>query len=150
MTQGPGGQSEIVDLEGKPLLDAKTRSKVELAEFNRRLGRSGSVTLGREEEVRPRLWAYGGHVVGDGWHATSDTLWYYWARYGRLVGYDLATRRCIGSLGPKGSAQDLAGGGDRFTNPPEHTGHGSLSTATTLYRLDLEKRTTQAVVHHDG
>ena len=74
------------------------------------------------------------------WQATRDTLWYYWSRYGRLVGYYIATRGCIGSLGPNGFAEGLAGGGDRFSDAGTVGGARTLSTAATVFQLDLEKR----------
>ena len=53
------------------------------------------------------------------------------------------TRRCIGSLGPKGFAADLVGGGDRFSNAERPIGSRALGTATTLFLVDLEKRTAR-------
>ena len=82
------------------------------------------------------------------WQATQDTLWYYWNRYGRLVGYDVATRRCIGSLGPKGFAADLAGGGDRFSNAETTFGSRTLSTATAFSRWTSRSARPAAVHHH--
>ncbi len=83
-----------------------------------------------QHRVRPRIITGGSEQwmqardlkLAVGWRATSDTLWYYWRRYGRLVGYDIATRRCIGSLGPNGFARDLSGGGDRFSDSTERRG----------------------------
>ncbi len=142
-TQGPGQTPEIVDLEGKPLLDAKTGRKVELAEFHRRKETPALTSVGLAPLTRRHEWPEADIRVAVGWSATSDTLWYYWERYGRLVGYDLATRRCIGSLGPEGFAPDLADKGARFSDTPDRRGSRTLASATTVYRLDLEKRTTQ-------
>src|SRR5208283_370887 len=49
------------------------------------------------------------------------------------------TRRCIGSLGPNGFANDPSGGGDRFNAPDSRT----LQTATAIYRADLQNRATR-------
>src|SRR5208337_1860989 len=63
--------------------------------------------------------------------------------YGRLAGYDLVTRRFIGSLGPRGFARDLAGGGDRFSNLTGTLHERTLRTATTIFLVDVEQRTTR-------
>lgn len=140
VTRGPGETTQIVDLEGKPLADAKTVSQVELAEFNHQTGKSFSVSLDDVKPMLLRSWLHADHSLAVPWRATSDTLWYYWGRYGRLVGYDIATRRCIGSLGPEGFAPNLNGKGGRFTDSTERQGSRTLHTATTLYQADLEGR----------
>jgi len=145
ITQGPGSESEIVDLEGKPLLNATNGHKVDLAEFNLRLGQPFSAALGLGESRQPTPWTEADTSSAVGWSNTPDTLWYYWLRYGRLIGYDIATRRCIGSLGPHGFTSDLPGGGDRFSDAIDHSGRRTLPTATILYRLDLEKRAAHAL-----
>jgi hypothetical protein len=55
------------------------------------------------------------------------------------------TRRCIGSLGPKGFVPDLLGGGDRFNDAVSGTGYRTLSTDTALFQVDLEKRAASAL-----
>jgi hypothetical protein len=135
--------SPIVDLEDKPLMDAKTGRRIELTDFNRDAAKSVAIAMGADELGHYRMWTQADAFRAVRWHATADTLWYYWPRYGRLVGYDITTRRCIGSLGPQGFARDLSGGGDRFSKLTETSGTRTLTTATTLYLLDLEKRTTQ-------
>ena len=143
VTRGSGESSEIADLEGKPLNDAKTGRMIELSSFNRRLARATPIGTGQNSFIPLRQWTQPNNTMCVPWRATSDTLWYYWGRYGRLVGYDIATRRCIGSLGPNGFSQDLSGGGDRFSDSTERRGSRTLSTATTLYRVNLEARTTK-------
>jgi hypothetical protein len=143
LTQGPGRRSSIVDLEGKPLMDAKTGRRIELADFNWDAAKSFAIAMGVNELGHYRMWTQPPAFRAVRWHATPDTLWYYWPRYGRLVGYDITTRRCIGSLGPQGFARELSGGGDRFSNLTETSGTRTLTTATTLYLLDLDKRTTK-------
>jgi hypothetical protein len=77
------------------------------------------------------------------WEQTADTAWYYWRRYGRLVGYDSRTRRVIGSLGPEGFARDVAGSGDRFTVVGGSWHPRTLGTATTIFLPDVEQRTVK-------
>jgi ABC-type transport system involved in multi-copper enzyme maturation permease subunit len=143
VTQGPGQASAIVDLEGKPLIDAKTGRMIELSTFNLRFSPAFQIATGQNETLRPRQWMQADTSLASSWRGTRDTLWFYWGRYGRLVGYDIATRRCIGSLGPKGFAPDLSGGGDRFSNSTEDAGSGTLCTETVLYAADPEKRATR-------
>ena len=148
VTQGIGKPPEIVDLDGKSLTNPKTGRMTELADFNRR-----TCTL---KQINPDF--------GDRAHrqnlfnrianlftfrqATPDTLWFYWARYGRLVGYDKTTRRFIGSLGPEGFAQDLSRAGDRFDSRPnnyEAVPRRIINSARTVYELDLEHRAAKTL-----
>jgi hypothetical protein len=145
VTEGPGKSWAIADLEGKPLIDAKTGHMTELGEFRQRVAKATQLDTGPDEWTRFRPWMQADNSLFFPWHATSETLWYYWGQYGRLVGYDIATRRCIGSLGPNGFSQDLSGGGVRFINPETRRGQRTLWTATTVYLLDLEKRSTKAL-----
>jgi hypothetical protein len=144
-TQVAGRQVEITDLEGKPLLDQATGKPIEQSEFNSRLAAAITLNVPRAGRLDRGTWMQRDLSLASPWQATQDTLWYYWNRYGRLVGYDVATRRCIGSLGPKGFAADLLGSGDRFSNAERPLGSRALSTATTLFQVDLEKRTIRAL-----
>src|SRR5207245_2646365 len=126
-----GKPPEIVDLEGKPLRDEKTGRLMDMEEFNRRT--AGTYTLNVDLGDRPRsrrvLQPNSDFFVL--WRATPDTIWYFWRRHGRLVGYDLKTRRMIGSLGPKGFAPGVAGGADRFDPPAAYYYYGWSSILKT-------------------
>jgi hypothetical protein len=139
-TQGAGRLTEVVDLEGKPVLDEKTSKPIEPNGFNGRGATATTVQVEQDGFPGLRPWIQRDISLAVPWQATRDTLWYYWSRYGRLVGYDVATRRCIGSLGPNGFAQNLAGGGDRFSDAGTSGGARTLSAATAVFQLDLEKR----------
>ena len=134
--------AEIVDLEGKPVLDEKTGKPIEPNGFNRRIATGPSLEVKQDDHAGQRTWMQKDLSLVTPWRATQDTLWYYWSRYGRLVGYDIATRRCIGSLGPKGFAPDLAGGGDRFSDGRTATGVRTRRTASAVFQVDLEMRAT--------
>lgn len=149
VTRGPGESEEITDLEGNPFRDGKTQGEVKLSEFNRLVQRHYAA-IDLEERVRWLPWIFDDMASAVNWRASADSLWYYWKRYGRLVGYDLATRRCLGSIGPNGFARDLSGGGERFSNPTWSLGRGLLWTATTLYRPDLERRTARPIFTTTG
>ena len=139
-TQRAGRLTEVVDLEGKPVLDEKTGKPIEPNGFNGHGATATTVQV--EQDGFPGLspWIQRDTSLAVPWQANRDTLWYYWSRYGRLVGYDVATRRCIGSLGPNGFAQNLAGGGDRVSDAGTSGGARTLSAAAAVFQLDLEKR----------
>jgi hypothetical protein len=143
--QGPDRSVEILDLDGKPLLDEKTGEPIDLSVFNRRLATATTLEVAQNAPRGDGTWMQRDLSRATPWRATRDTLWCYWSRYERLVGYDIATRRCIGSLGPKGFATDLVGGGDRFSNGVTTVGTGTRSTDTAVFQLDLEKRTTRTL-----
>ena len=57
VTQGPGKSSEIVDLEGKPLLDAKTGRMMDLEKFRRQRRQGNRISLwGRMSGTASREW----------------------------------------------------------------------------------------------
>ena len=138
-TMGGGRPTTVADLSGAPLKDGKTGRAIDPAEFSRRVCSPIHISLkpGRERS-RMSNWIFSSTY----WQATPETVWYYWGRYGRLVAYDLATRRCIGSLGPDGFARNLSGSGERFNSP---TTTRTLRTATSVYRIDLQNRTATAL-----
>ena len=147
-TQGTDRPTEIVDLEGKPVLDEGTGKPIDAAGLNRCVAAAITLEVAQDGRHRGGTWIRRDLSLAVPWgvtHATHDTLWYYWSRYGRLVAYDVVTRRCIGSLGPKGFAPDLAGGGDRFSDAVSGTGYRALSTDTALFQVDLEKRATSTL-----
>jgi hypothetical protein len=79
--------------------------------------------------------------------ATSDTVWFYWTRYGKLFGFDLHSRRLTGTIGPTGFSPGFPRSSERFEKPwalvPGFL--GELHTATTLYFVDVQDRTVKAV-----
>jgi hypothetical protein len=145
VTEGPGKSWAIVDLEGKPLIDDKTGHMTELKDFRPRVAKPTQLDTDPDAWTGFRPWMQADNSLFFAWHQTADTLWYYWGRYGRLVGYDIATRRCIGSLGPNGFSQDLSGDGARFINSANRRGQRTLWTATTVYSVDPEKRSIKAL-----
>ena len=106
-TQGTDRPTEIVDLEGKPVLDEGTGKPIDAAGLNRCVAAAITLEVAQDGRHSGGTWIRRDLSLAVPWgvtHATHDTLWYYWSRYGRLVAYDVVTRRCIGSLGPKGFA----------------------------------------------
>jgi len=148
VTHENGDQSDIVDLEGKPLIDGKTGRMIGQAEFKRRVCTGVQINPDFVNRAPRGRWFDRDCNRFTFWRATPDTLWYYWGRYGRLAGYDVATRRFIGSLGPDGFAQNLSGNGDRFGDDRNNYAAASrriINTAQTVYELDLEHRATKVV-----
>jgi hypothetical protein len=150
VTHENGDQSDIVDLEGKPLIDGKTGRMIGQAEFKRRVCTEVQINPDFVNRAPRGRWFDRDCNRFTFWRATPDTLWYYWGRYGRLAGYDVATRRFIGSLGPDGFAQTVSGDGSRFRFGDDRNGFAPASrriinTADTVYALDLEHRATRAI-----
>jgi hypothetical protein len=141
VTAGQGEQ--VVDLEGKPAINPKTGRMFTLAELEKRTARR--IHLGAEagEGNRREPWPMADLSSTPRWHTTPDTQWFYWHRYDKLVGYNIARRSCIGSLGPDGFSPDVPGPGKRFDYALHGLGYRTLSTPTTVYRVDYEKRSVR-------
>jgi hypothetical protein len=139
------GQQKIVDLEGKPLKDEQTGNLIDASAFNRRIAAVTSFDVETGDDSSHQNWMQNDFLLTRGWRNDPDTLWYYWRRYGRLVGYDVTTRRCIGSLGPKGFAADLVGAGDRFDETDGPAGTRTLRTATAVFQVDTAQRAAKSL-----
>ena len=141
-----GKPPEIVDLEGKPLRDEKTGRMMDLEEFNRRAAPTYDMDVDLGDRRRSRQVFLPTSDFFSLWRATPDTLWYFWRRYGRVVGYDIKSRQLIGSLGPKGFEPKVAGGADHFEGPAGYYWNFTsiLKTADAVYYVDAETRTVTA------
>ncbi len=66
-----------------------------------------------------------------------------------MVGYNIPTRRFIGSFGPKGFTTDLFDPGDRFDTPTQYYNFPdsplTIATPSTLYEIDVRTRQARAV-----
>ena len=82
VTHGDGDQSDIVDLQGKPLVDAKTGRRIRTADFNRRVCTLGKIKPDFRGHAPRGRWFDRDCNRFTFWRATPDTLWYYWDRYG--------------------------------------------------------------------
>ena len=148
ITRQEGQPAEISDLEGKPFVDPKTGLAPEWDDFNRRLANPIYVSPRFRDRADRDRWYNDALTQFLIWRITPDTLWYYWTRYERLVGYDRKTRQFIGSLGPAGFSRDLRGSGDRFDAKPgihvsiqRHVIYGPR----TIYEPDPEHREVKAL-----
>ncbi len=86
------------------------------------------------------------------WRINSGTVWYYWRPYGCLVGYDLTTRRLIGTLGPNGFSQALPAAADDPHHSVELTWPAlgrTLATSNAVYEVDLDHRVTRRIFTSD-
>ena len=151
IAQAQGKPAEIVDLEGKPLMDEKTHRMMQLNDFYHRVAPSSQLNVDFESRVRELLAQSSRYFLL--WKSTPDTIWYFWNEYGRLIGYDLASRRAIGSIGPEGFSASLAGSGAQFGRPVNHNpwnGLNLLNTETSVYDVDVENRAVKAVFNTPG
>jgi hypothetical protein len=132
-------------LVAEPLLGAKTGIVTNREVFYHLRAQGPWFRVGADEQVVPANWMGSDSSLFKEWGRSRETVWFYWDRYGRLAGYDVLTRRFIGSLGPKGFARNIRGSGDRFNKPLERHRSRTLATATQVFRVDLEQRTTQPI-----
>jgi ABC-type transport system involved in multi-copper enzyme maturation permease subunit len=155
VTQTPGKLASITDLKGTTLMDPKTGRPMLQKDFDQLLAHTESISLYFKTNPSD---LYNEQSFGDSanyfflWRQTMDTLWY-WCPNGRLWGYDLQSRRFIGSLGPNGFATGISIGSDRFSRlEGPHYGSGyydenypskTLMTDAALYELDYDNRTSR-------
>ena len=153
LTQPAGKPLQITELNGMPLKDTKTGRPITQTEFNRLVDSESSIQANFDDQAQYQKRHQGRYMDSSHfftlWRQTPDTLWY-WNRNGRLWGYDIASRRFIGSLGPSGFTPVLTTGPDRFSRPEGQYGNGyynssyparTLMTDTAVYKLNFENRT---------
>ena len=151
VTAGNNQPTEIADLNGNPLKDDKTGLPYSFEEVNRNLNLnvpwfSVEVNFNGRSRPQPYFQEPASFTL---WRDIPGTLWFYWGRYGRLVVFDVKSRRAVGSLGPNGFSSDVAGDGARFQPPPiiNQLGPpfgGAMSypliyTASAVYSVDFIK-----------
>jgi ABC-type transport system involved in multi-copper enzyme maturation permease subunit len=84
------------------------------------------------------------------WHSTPSVVWYYWKRYGCLVGYSPATRRMVGNLGVNGFKPGLPDAAEHITYDATSF-HRTLWTSNTVYEVaDLEHPAMRQVFKTTG
>jgi hypothetical protein len=155
LAQTPGKPASITDLKGAPLLDKKTGRPMLQNDFYKIAAQESFLNLDFGTNPSEGYMEEGFSGLGNYfhlWRQTVDTLWY-WCPNGRLWGFDLASRRFIGSLGPNGFAAGVSTGPDRFSRMagPSYGGDyynsfypaRTLMTDTILYELDYDDRTSQ-------
>jgi ABC-type transport system involved in multi-copper enzyme maturation permease subunit len=164
ITKPAGKPLEITGLNGVPLKDIKTGRPITLTDFNRLAVLEFSIRADFEDQAQYQKRPQGRYMDSSRffnlWRQTPDTLWY-WNRNGRLWGYDIASRRFIGSLGPGGFTPGLTTGPDRFSRKEGYFGNSyynstyparTLMTGTAVYKLNFENRTARvffAATNHD-
>ena len=135
-----GRNTEIINLDDTLLKDPKTGRPVEYRDFYRKVAGMNSILVYVRKPSRSAFFNFLG--------ATPDTLWYYSTHSKRLLACDRLTRRFVASVGPNGFSQNADAINDRFTvanhgnsvTPPR-----TWATATEVYDVDLDKRTTRKV-----
>jgi len=152
MTQPAGKPLEITDLNGVPLNDPKTGRTITPTDFNHLAApesvlRPDFVDLSKNQSRVHGTFQQTSRFFSL-WRQTPDTLWY-WNRNGRLWGFDIASRRFLGSLGPEGFAPGKSSGPARFSQAEGQSWSDyynasyparTLLTDHAVYQLDLEHR----------
>ncbi len=154
LSRNPGKPTVITDLNGTVLLDKNTGHPMIQNDFYKILAQQSYLRPDFETN-EPVFNRYGEFVASYNyftlWKQTVDTLWY-WCPNGRLWGYDIASRRFIGSMGPNGFLSGQSEGPDHFTHAENQYGNGyyysyypaqTLMTDTTVYALDYDNRTSR-------
>ncbi len=142
ITHPHGKPAEVTDLNGVPLKDAKTGRPINAADLDHPDG--DQVLPEYEDQAQYQKRHQGSYLQSSHyfnlWRGTPDTQWY-WTWDGRLLAYDKASSRFLGSLGPDGFSPGEAGGAHRFSRPDSQT----LMTDTAVYQVDLEARTAHVL-----
>ena len=143
----------VVDLEGQPLLGAKTGKPIDRRELQNRTA-YGATVLSELDKPNPfgsRYIFYPFTIYFNLWNVVDKKLWYV-DRHGRLIGYDGVTRKFIGTIEPHGLdgvaekflKLSRANGGyfyNNYYNDPSRT----LVSARTVYEIDLKSRAISPV-----
>ena len=145
----PGQPNRYEDLNGEPAKDPKTGRVIPLDQTGQRMAPAYAISLdfqglppgGRSSWDSVRFFQV--------WRVTEQQAWFYWVRYGCLVGFDLASRRMIGALGPNGFTRDITAPQPRFRPLNSWNVFGqqhTLTTSTGVYRIDIESRTVHPLL----
>ena len=132
-----------MSLTAEPLFGATTEVVTNRGQLNALSARGSQFSVTQNDRNHPKQWMQADGTLFSRWAGTDEEMWYYWDRYGRLVGYDRTSRRLIGSLGPKGFAADLFGAGDHFNNRTGGGHNQTLATDTTVFVVDVPRRTVK-------
>jgi hypothetical protein len=150
-------QPEIVDLNGKPLLDDKTGGKMKFTEFDQNRAPSCAVSahFGTLDERRKRNlsdYYWSSFRFFNPWLRADKTVWYE-THDGRLAGYDLVTRRQTGTLEAPGNsinASSAAAGFIPSSANYQYSFHAPdqariLASSTTVYLVNTENRALKPI-----
>ncbi len=146
-TSVKGSVQEVTDLDGKPLTDANGQ-KITNLRHPYGLATSGSLSLYRDEELKKRKPAFqSSFTYYRYWKSGEGIIWYDWLRYGRLVGFDAKTGRIVGSIGPDGFTEGLAGK-SRFAVPDDDYWYprSTLTDEHAAYAIDERAMTTKPLL----
>jgi ABC-type transport system involved in multi-copper enzyme maturation permease subunit len=156
VTQG-GPSPQVVGLDGQPLKDPDTSQPMESQKFNGGFG-TGALIAARWGDWSPRGSQSERFEIVSG---DRHTLWFYMHATGRIEGYDVQTRRFIGSIGPEGfAAANKHGDGSGFLHDSRWDNfawNGSpgvvpafsrlsgwlMASATGVYQVDLDNRSVK-------
>ncbi len=145
VNQSEAAPANIMDTNGLPVKDPETGAPLLFSELDRQTCHSAQAGADFQRSTGTWPWHHRSGYSYSLWQATPQTLWFYSWGHGRLIAYDVATRRLIGSLGPQGFARDLKGAGDRFHRALGRT----LMTETGLFLPDLHTRSIKQIFAAD-
>jgi hypothetical protein len=133
------------DLNGEQVKDPKTGRPSTPEQLTQQACPGSMLTLDFEGPSRSRS-SWDSARFFTVWRVTEQEVWYYWVRFGRLVGFGLGNRQLVGSFGPDGFANDFAAAQGRFRPPSAWNVGGqqhTLTSSTGVYHVEIESRTIQ-------
>jgi len=142
-----GFDEEVVDINGQTVLDEKSGQKIKQQDLQQPQ-QLWATTKGNGQRGSYQQQSFFNITrFFSAWRVKDQALWYLTAD-GRLVAYDVITRRFAGILAPSGGGDGGMANDSRFLLPPEygpgyfnnHQTRGVLASARTAYLVDLEKR----------
>jgi hypothetical protein len=142
----------VVDLDHQPIPEGKTGG-LDQSEWQRGEATTSSIHLPSPYSWRGSESFLRSYRFFTLWRVSSGTIWYYWRSQGCLVGYDLTTRRFVGSLGPNGFSQTLPSAADNSHHSVEQSwlssGH-TLATSNAVYEVNLDRRVARRIFTSDS
>ena len=139
----------ITDLAETPLKDPKTGREMEYEEFEQlvRRGQQVSVEIGPRSRLIGNLHEPRDHFFSR-WRELDGVIWH-WDRHGQLVGYNMLTKRFVGTLAPDQPAGGSAAPAEGFLHPqlPDSRALAprTLVTRRALYLVDVRHRATRVI-----
>lgn len=146
---------QFLGLDGKPVISDKTGKMMTQTEFYARQAPQGGAWVDFNSRKVSRYPWQAKQPFFVSVRNTRYNSWYYWRKYGRMVMYDLRSRRPVASLGPEGYAGDVQGNGERFLDTSAFDWESDqpwrlVQTSNVAYQVNLDQRTIEPVFKATG
>jgi ABC-type transport system involved in multi-copper enzyme maturation permease subunit len=142
VTREPGHLITVHNPEGQPAENPFTGKHLTFKDLEQSVASSTRGYIGDRSSTWDKPWWFRLSVDYVQDKITANTSWSFQNSRGRFLGYEVATGKFAGSLGPEGYAPTPEGSGARF----RLDGAGFLSDSNVLYKVDVERRSVTPVV----